>query len=811
MTKNQNSTPYSIFIENRPIRIAFLVNPKDSNVFKTMESIITYNQGKWGGRFNPIIPTNGKFLTKKWWQFLKEYDPDVIKSYVPINKTLLKRFNNLLTPYLIEDFNPKKNHPPSLVYLGDEGLSVLPTKNNIANVTGFSLERTHLVLFEIDRNKRSNINTFIKINFGAYEPMLTTSKIIRQFPNRKEFVVKKKSDLISALSSLNTFDTFIYPSQMCSFPSHSVSSKYKHQEEAFNIIVGDSLNDLLYYWNRALSINDFRQQKLNGIWINQKMATDPKIIKALNAWIKRAVDPGGSQNKDVRFVSFSLKKKELEDIAAKILDKTFFRKSVATYRQLIIPDISRNSYLPPIKERLQTIRATGEEAHLSVPLPEIMKDSFGGQYWMTDVFIEFRPERFPYIQGINYWWQLPKHNDIALSMFNKPARIMGNGIPSVLLQRNSIDKFPKNKIVIDLLDDARLFRIIFMGDKRPVYTSDPRANLVKRPYGDIARSDKGRYLTGIIDLFGYLYYAMKVFESRFWRNMFQKLSHQNPKKNIVRRKATINKLKKNLTKRNLASEDGIEWLTDYVLELSKQEAVFKKDLPYEDFEKSLKEEIDEYNESRKKGDKHTVDKEWLLREIKNLIESNILLSGVKPQCPLCGTSNWYPLEELKSQVDCKGCGYTFILGPEQKWHYRLNTLVQSGAAQHGLIPVILVLGNLLNDARSSFMFYPSVEMYSCKNGKRSTDELDIACIQDGKLIIGEVKTSNSLFREKDFAKMKKVAEKVIPSKVIFSSMERTESPFIKKQIMALQKQLNKFDIQVEWYSLPQWTFEPRPL
>ena len=73
-------SPYSIYANNRPFRIAFLVNPDGDGEW--FDIIRDYNREKWGGRFNPIILTNGKTIEDSWWKFLRDYDPDIIFSSV---------------------------------------------------------------------------------------------------------------------------------------------------------------------------------------------------------------------------------------------------------------------------------------------------------------------------------------------------------------------------------------------------------------------------------------------------------------------------------------------------------------------------------------------------------------------------------------------------------------------------------------------------------------------------------------------------------------------------------------------------------
>jgi hypothetical protein len=69
----------------------------------------------------------------------------------------------------------------------------------------------------------------------------------------------------------------------------------------------------------------------------------------------------------------------------------------------------------------------------------------------------------------------------------------------------------------------------------------------------------------------------------------------------------------------------------------------------------------------------------------------------------------------------------------------LNELVIKFYEGTGGYPVVLALAKLSNFARNSFIYYGSLDIFN-KNNKPITD-VDIVCMKDGKLIIGEAKTS----------------------------------------------------------------------
>ena len=56
-----------------------------------------------------------------------------------------------------------------------------------------------------------------------------------------------------------------------------------------------------------------------------------------------------------------------------------------------------------------------------------------------------------------------------------------------------------------------------------------------------------------------------------------------------------------------------------------------------------------------------------------------------------------------------------------------------------------------------------------------------------------------------------VAKLVRPDMIIFSSMDKEPSLFVKENIEKLKKDLAYLEIEVKWYPIHYWIFEPRPV
>ena len=184
--------------------------------------------------------------------------------------------------------------------------------------------------------------------------------------------------------------------------------------------------------------------------------------------------------------------------------------------------------------------------------------------------------------------------------------------------------------------------------------------------------------------------------------------------------------------------------------------------------------------------------------------------GVQARCSLCGYLAWHHIDDAKQNLLCGGCNAAFPMEPEPCWHYRLNSLARAAHAEHGLLPVVLALGQLLMDARSVFLFAPCLDLFE-NDDKGPIGDLDIAVILDGKFVIGEVKQTRDLFDEATFTNMESIARRLLPDTLLFASMEREPTALINKEIARLSKALQPLSITVSWYPLHEHKFDASPV
>jgi hypothetical protein len=141
---------YSVFVDKRPIRFAFLVNPQDEKLPEQLDAICEYTLDKWRGRFNLIVPTNGEAIDTKWWEFLKKIDPDYVISTTEISDALKDEINAEIHPIDVEV--PRPNQQPDLrpsVFTYNDTIRIIPDSN--------TLPKTSRIPFHYHRHQYSPI------------------------------------------------------------------------------------------------------------------------------------------------------------------------------------------------------------------------------------------------------------------------------------------------------------------------------------------------------------------------------------------------------------------------------------------------------------------------------------------------------------------------------------------------------------------------------------------------------------------------------------------------------------------------------
>ncbi|MYF99911.1 hypothetical protein F4212_12400 [Candidatus Poribacteria bacterium] len=885
------------------------MNPSQDSI-EVVDEIINFNRGLWGGRFNPIILTDGNTIEDNWWKFLRDVDPDVIKSFVPLGTELIENFEQFLSPLQIEDYKEDKQSGlgtyvdrrilpagidmNSLIFANLRGWYGIPTiaafdlnemdddigKNFVIRNFG-TYERTNST--HIGRNftipisyedvisrgkvpqeihdgfkqnnipfsnevickdsiqrpgewvlidKEKNQRHFVKKMNGKLLILPDTQNFSKEFDEveKEVFLITDRDSLSDVLLGLARSEKIVYQDQICAFPN-SERELERTWLNTFEIIVGDTLQDIVHFWNRPWLISRWKRKYIYQLLIPTDLAADSCMEDALCALINKYSWSERQHSRAVQFVSFSIKESELESIAGRFRKKISVFTNVKCYEEPQVADYCPEYPLFSFQENPLSSRDNSIEIYrgqsstniieLTEPNGLAQRDHDG--HWMADFYIEFAHDRYANREDVrirtgenSFLWQFPSRNHLTYSLFNRSSRIKLNGFPSARIKKG------EKVLRLTLTESELVVKSLFFKNNRHVYVdSDPRAKVATAPYYSARVSDKGKYLQGVLELFGNLTFAYEVLRNPYWRTMFDNLS-KNTNAEQAAQISVANKIQKLIDRSGpLTSGDknAIESLATLAVNLAKDQTIKQKESPLKAFTAEAEKWRDKYIEGMKStsnfSENDLIGLRFSLEDINNslsqLTEKNIIQIGVRPQCLNCGMTDWYHVDDIGQHLICRGCRMPFPLQPELVWQYRLNNLVHAAHAQHGTTPLILVLGQLLDKSRDSFLYSPNLNLYA-EPQDRSIEaylndldliaEVDIACIQDGKFIIGEVKQSMRLFSKKDFDDMAKIAKRVKPDIVLFSCIDKQQpTQNITDHIERIKKELCSLEIDVEWYEL----------
>src|SRR5260370_10374905 len=163
--------------------------------------------------------------------------------------------------------------------------------------------------------------------------------------------------------------------------------------------------------------------------------------------------------------------------------------------------------------------------------------------------------------------------------------------------------------------------------------------------------------------------------------------------------------------------------------------------------------------------------------VDELVGKRILERGYILHCERCNLSSWYGLDVLTSEFICNRCSFRqqFTLThwkqpTEPHWYYRLTETVYQFYSNNSHLTV-QALYRLKIESRIAFHYVPEIDLlgFPAPGKKR---ELDIACIVDGKIIVGECKTEP--LRVKDVAKFATMLRMLgkRPDRIVFATTLR---------------------------------------
>ncbi|MUV04263.1 hypothetical protein GN157_11135 [Flavobacterium rakeshii] len=172
----------------------------------------------------------------------------------------------------------------------------------------------------------------------------------------------------------------------------------------------------------------------------------------------------------------------------------------------------------------------------------------------------------------------------------------------------------------------------------------------------------------------------------------------------------------------------------------------------------------------------------LKNTLTELCNYQMFFKGYLLKCKQCSSTFYYYLNEVDETVKCKGCLQSFTMPVEPNFAYKLNDLIKnniyrSRTERDGNLTVIRTLASISAQSRRSFEFSPQINLYLSYSDRKPYTDIDIFCISDGKLIIGEAKHSSVAFFDKNgdglnsLQALANIAKDIRPDKILITCYE----------------------------------------
>jgi hypothetical protein len=698
-------------ITSRPRHLRYVFFIGENYPYKDLQSLILTNQKIWGGRFNPIVPVKENIISDSWQKVLKHYDPDFVFYSKEVDpETIIK----------LRFFNP----------CGYYSLE-MPRREDISGVDSFYLlsefhNKSRIILTSDTWQTESPLLQYYQINFG-YETNLMHSEVELSKDFNKKIVGKDEFNL------LNKFIYELRPIYQSSLSRKNLNtvilrSRSQNSHHQFEIVVAkdkNSVADLLYYWNRML----FEIREIMYVTVDELnlLCEDEFFGKVLHEmdW------------SDAIFVtSVSLSKGEIDEVI-----ETKLKKS-KTNRRLESSHIENFPFdlmdANGLFERnfgetsvVQTIHASKGLFHVP-KLSFTNKVGFFPQRWAVDIQIKKH--------GDNY------QNDFKLPYTTETQYIIKEVKGRVNRRRNiSIIIHNQHNTSSTLEINIPEFRtLLHQLISRPVIHGES----VDTKYIDIGPHDASNRLSAFLKTFDYDFSAIDdFFTDEFWVTLFEELiKSEKAAGDCISFEEVMTKCKSVMAARGMAKLD--------------QKGII--------IGEKTKTHVNE--ENLQLGIKRT---------IKELCDYRVFLKGFNLKCSKCSSQFWYHINEVGDSVKCKGCLEDFQLPVEPNFAYKLNDLIKNNIFQSkndrdGNLTVIRTIVSINRRSRQSFEYSPQLNLYESHRSNKPCAELDIACLSDGKFIIGEGKHDSKAFSadsNKSLISLVEVAKAIRPDKIILSCYE----------------------------------------
>jgi len=747
----------TLFTRLRPHRIAVLTNVDDPMWQESCISIIAFLSQQWGGYHSLIIPTDGKTIDITFWKFLSAFDPDAIyfykrsfkdlKRWVPaeaesrmdtelkklraqgheeleeaeIREQMLKwpadgfSISQDLTQELLDRLSPfhfQDFYNVMPIHMGDTPRYPL---TKVADVVPFvqSPDALFVLNDNLPQDRRAPPSLWLFAETGVVSDQLQRDLNEVGVTSVPKYMNTETDGTIIGWGIEP--GAKLGPNTAFSFSRlalATVRSRFAHPFAIPSIIV------------RGDTVKDFclyyaiTRNNGRALWLPQWfIPTGGEFPGSLISAVRKLENMAQSQHCDYfSLLSMSATTAELSDLTALI------RQHMSSL-SLNIDDGNDPHYLDRMLQYPSKVYIKGNIDRITAH--QIVDDKLPGYFEspMPAIFSEIKASNHRWVGEISFAGHpVPRHPELGRILITGPnmqeARAGIDGLayqfPGALVTGDDIE-LQMLRFSISLPSSDNIFRIV-----------------LKKCGYECVISDKGAFASESTQKFGSLDKIVAALRDAKTQALLKKFMDDSENKEGVHDQGTY--LRDNRRYLNFAPMSAILGGVEQAISL-----------------------IDEW------------------------IAHGILYRGFIFKCSRCSNTAWFSVESIAQNFTCQRCGTmqqykhsNWINSNEPKWEYKLDEIVYQFLHHDGNVG-LLTIDALRRQSLGNFIYSPELRI-RLESDPKINMEIDICCIMDSRIIIGEAKSNNSLKAHgkkpmQVMAKYEALAKAMKASGIIFSTTE----------------------------------------
>lgn len=841
----------------RPIRVAFLVE-RSEHASLILDAVFADCYAKWGGRFNLVVPCAEGQIMADYWPWLETFDPDVVYSYVDLpHKAVLEIHERLVPADFVFHRLEKDQRLDVFGFRPRYNLTAMSSLSTIFRLGRHSPGGNGPKINIIDCWHTENPSRLLTDNLGTYH----TSAATGMYPNdarataglltivsEEHFADRKYGvprDLDRVPHEYHAFREFLNwrvtgMSMLSSLYASRLEVSDHRWGGAFNLVIGETFEDRLMFWNARLFIPTWLDGELCCFRVTLDDLKDEEFIQLLAHLInsRNHVNQGGGQSQlKIRSASHNA------DVLTEVLSRLHNAKLCCASSVETVPDghvIPSEDALRRAREMAyatggmfrgvegQGFRWTPPVARPPGSVPDHLRDAPPGQAftvgrWAVDLSFEHDQDNLPL--GQSNTWMLPKRWRMAAAF---QAKFVTRGFDHhpPLLNRTSrhgnLTLFAGvnealESVIIPTVEEAMQRALCWDSAIWRLGPDDPPWPAQKTQW--MRSSSEAHYLIGVLGMTGGLSRASCLLLHPFLQKMFADLGG-TPNLADADVRGTMNALAKRAGGRpvfDLNEEDERTALAALIVNAAQSIKAPKMYVALE----VLRKRWDEYRKAYW-AEKHDAMKgtdgepgEWDERE-KKAIDNGLgemrmrrmVFQGYPWKCEACQHRNWTDFQNLKASLICDVCSTEEELPVGIPWHFRPNEFLIESLRSHSVLSLVWVLTALSQRARTSFLYSDPTCFGYTREYENPDAEADLLAVVDGESVLCEIKSawrSLRIVHVKDFVAL---AIRLRPDRAILAIMEKGRR--LEAETNAAERTLSTVGIKFEVLTLDTFQVGDEP-